>query len=229
ANEFAKAGFCFLKFNFSFNGTTIESPCDFVDLDAFGKNNYCIELNDLGKIIDWSVENLSHIIDINSIFLIGHSRGGGIAILKACEDVRIKKLVTWASISNLINRNSQKTIEEWKKKGVVFTLNGRTKQQMPLYYQFYETIQQNKQRLDIIANSGTLKIPYTIIHGKKDDAVNYSEAEQLKKCFPHAKLISFENGNHTFGAKHPFDENNIEQDTIDLIDQSIGFLKEKAD
>ena len=48
ANTFAKNGFFFLKFNFSHNGVTAEHPTDFVDLEAFGNNNYWIELRELG-------------------------------------------------------------------------------------------------------------------------------------------------------------------------------------
>ena len=40
---FANAGFVFVKFNFSHNGTSPESPSDFVDLEAFGNNNFSIE------------------------------------------------------------------------------------------------------------------------------------------------------------------------------------------
>ena len=34
ANAFAKQGFCFIKFNFSHNGGTMEQPIDFPDLEA---------------------------------------------------------------------------------------------------------------------------------------------------------------------------------------------------
>ena len=48
ADRFADAGFVFVKFNLSHNGTTIEHPIDFVDLEAFGNNNFAKELDDLG-------------------------------------------------------------------------------------------------------------------------------------------------------------------------------------
>ena len=37
AEAFAKAGYFFVKFNFSHNGTTIDDPDNFGDLEAFGK------------------------------------------------------------------------------------------------------------------------------------------------------------------------------------------------
>ena len=38
------------------------------------------------------------------ITLLGHSRGGGISMLKASSDTRIKNVVSWASPSNFLNR-----------------------------------------------------------------------------------------------------------------------------
>ena len=55
AKQFAEAGFVFIKFNFSHNGTTPEDPTSFGDLEAFGNNNYTIELDDLKKVMDWSL------------------------------------------------------------------------------------------------------------------------------------------------------------------------------
>jgi len=42
ANSFAENNFFFIKFNYSYNGTSIKEPCEFVDLDAFGNNNFSI-------------------------------------------------------------------------------------------------------------------------------------------------------------------------------------------
>jgi hypothetical protein len=46
AEEFSKANLFFIKFNFSHNGGTVKEPIDFPDLEAFGNNNFIIELND---------------------------------------------------------------------------------------------------------------------------------------------------------------------------------------
>lgn len=76
AEAFAKASFCFVKFNFSHNGGTIEEPIDFPDLEAFGNNNFTKELDDLESVIDWvtnsDFKNITS-ISTNDITLIGHS------------------------------------------------------------------------------------------------------------------------------------------------------------
>ena len=53
AAQFAAAGYVFVKFNFSHNGTTPEQPQDFVDLEAFGNNNYTKQLYDVNAVVNW--------------------------------------------------------------------------------------------------------------------------------------------------------------------------------
>src|SRR3978361_249125 len=93
ANYFAEQGFRFLKFNFSHNGTTADKPLDFVDLIAFSDNTFSIELEDLHAGIDSDFTGPA-IPRADGVYLIGHSMGGGISIIKTAEDKRIKKLVT---------------------------------------------------------------------------------------------------------------------------------------
>src|SRR5438067_1563270 len=54
AMQFANAGFTFVKFNSSHNGTTYAEPEEFADLDAYAENNYSKEIADLKTVIDWA-------------------------------------------------------------------------------------------------------------------------------------------------------------------------------
>ena len=43
----------------------------------------------------------SHIaLDVETLILMGHSRGGGIVTIKTSEDSRVKKLITLAGVSD---------------------------------------------------------------------------------------------------------------------------------
>ncbi len=224
ATLFAEAGFVFIKFNFSHNGTTVDDPLHFGDLEAFGNNNYIIELDDLKKVMDWSLttEALKKESNGSKLYLLGHSRGGGITILKAGEDHRVKKIVTWASVSEM-NRNKALTVETWKKDGVVYAKNARTQQNMPLYYQFYETILNNKERLNINHAVKRLEIPFLIVHGTADKAVKYHDAEELLRSAKHGKLLTVTNGDHTFGVSHPFHEP-LPAMAKEVIEKTIEFF-----
>lgn len=227
ATRFAKAGFVFVKFNFSHNGTTPADPLNFVDLEAFGNNNFTKELEDLRLVIDWclSDESLKEEVNQEGLYLLGHSRGGGISILKAGEDSRVKKLATWAAVSDLINRNKLRTIETWKREGVVFAKNARTGQNMPLYYQFYEDQVLNKERLNINHAVKRLSIPFLIVHGTADKAVDFKDAQDLKRSSKQAILLSIEGADHIFGVKHPFTLEQLPEHAELVLQKTISFFK----
>ena len=227
AKAFAGTGFFFIKFNFSHNGGTTEQPIDFPDLEAFGQNNYTKELDDLESVIDWIYNNseFKKEIDTNNIYLIGHSRGGGMVAIKAEEDTRIKKLITLAGVSDYGSRmGSSNEIESWKKDGVKYVLNGRTKQQMPHYYQFYEDFIANEERLTIKRAVSNLKIPHLIIHGNEDTSVSVEEAKNLYQWNPSSKLEIIEKANHVFGASHPWNNDFLPNQLQEVINLSLLFL-----
>ena len=223
AEQFALAGFAFVKFNFSHNGTTPEYPEDFADLEAFGNNNYSIELDDLGAVIDW-VEDDGR-VDVKRLYLLGHSRGGGITILKANEDARVKRMVTWASVGEFGSGMRDFEIEAWAESGVHYIRNARTKQQMPIYYQFYENYQQNEQRLNISNAVRNIDIPHLIMHGTEDDPVPVEEGQRMKMLNPEAELILVHGAGHTFGAKHPYDGGDLPDHVHLVMEETIDFLK----
>lgn len=228
AETCAKAGFCFIKFNFSHNGGTMENPIDFPDLEAFGNNNYTKELDDLDAIISWSQDQFKNnpIINTNDICLIGHSRGGGITILKAAEDDRVTKLITLASVSDFGRRTSTiGDLTEWKEKGVKYVLNGRTKQQMPHFYQFYEDFKANENRLHIESAEKQLDIPHLIIHGSKDTSVSINEAKALHKWNPDSEFSIIEDADHVFNTKHPWVETMLSKALDQTVNVMLKFLK----
>ena len=227
AKSFAEAGFVFIKFNFSHNGISPGNLLEFTDLDAFGNNNYLIELDDLKLVIDWALENIEMESEVNKdeLYLLGHSRGGGITVIKAAEDTRVKKVCTWASVSDIVNRNKQRTVETWKKDGVVYAHNGRTKQEMPLFVQFYNTLLAHKDRLNITKAAKHLTIPFLIIHGTADEAVSSNDALALRKASPHSELAMIQGGDHTFDAKHPYRETILRGNTEFVVNKTIDFFK----
>lgn len=229
ADFFAMNNFVYVKLNLSHNGTTPDKPTDFADLEAFGKNNFSIELDDLGTLIDHLEKGESEIpageMDFDRLSLIGHSRGGGLAMLKTAEDPRVKACVSWAGIHDLSRRWPQEFIEEWRQKGVQYIYNSRTDQQMPLYFQLAEDFTDNKERLDIPTAVANMKQPLLLIHGTDDETLPYQMAEEMKRWKPDAELFLIKNANHTFGAKHPFENSVLPTDSQTLARNTLEFLK----
>lgn len=231
AESMAESGYVFIKFNFSHNGTTIANPQEFDDLEAFGQNNYSRELADLEALLAWLHGSVNPIpaqeSDLRRIALIGHSRGGAISIVKASGDERIKALATWASVSTLDYAWNDELIEKWKKEGVYYIKNGRTGQQMPMYWQMYQDYRANKALFDVEKALQKLQPPMLIVHGTADPAVPESAAHTIKGWNGSAQLHLIDGADHVFGGRHPFDEEKLPRHSRELVDTTIRFFRDQ--
>ena len=229
ATHFAQQDFVFVKFNFSYNGTTPTNPVDFDDLKAFGENNFCKELDDLSLVLDWikKCDILRWEVDKNKISLFGHSRGGGIAMLKTAEDKSISKVISWASPANFLKTlPTGEKLEKWRSNNVVYIFNGRTKQNMPLYFQFYENCKANTKRLNIQDAVTRMSIPHLVVHGSEDPTVLLTEAENIKSWNSNTHLHIIDGANHVLSGFHPYNLDKFPKHLQEAIDSTIAFLKE---
>jgi pimeloyl-ACP methyl ester carboxylesterase len=227
AKEFSNKDIFFVKFNFSHNGGTLENPIDFPDLEAFGQNNFIKELNDLEGIIEWITNNseFKNEINTNNITLIGHSRGGGIVTIKASENNKISKVISWSGVSDYGARfPNEEQIELWEKAGVSFITNARTKQQMPHYFQFYTNFKENEERLTIKNAVSKLKTPHLIVHGTDDTVVLPKEAENIHFWNPASKLLFIDKMNHSLGCIQPWIGDKMPVHLKEVVKHSIEFI-----
>ncbi|NMM48484.1 alpha/beta hydrolase family protein [Marinigracilibium pacificum] len=213
ANEFAVLNMVSVNMNFSHNGTTPDDPLNFSDLEAFGNNNYGKELDDIKTVVDWII-NKPEVFpeeetDHGKIALIGHSRGGSMALLASMENPNINVVVSLAPIFNPIERILNTDLDKWKSDGVIFIENSRTNQKMPLYYQFYDDIINNKDRYNLPEKIKHLNKPALIIHGSKDPTVDLNDSIKLKEKNNQIKLEIIEGANHVFGMTHPIESDSL--------------------
>ncbi|MCH2225352.1 MAG: prolyl oligopeptidase family serine peptidase [Crocinitomicaceae bacterium] len=202
---FVESGYGFVKFNASHNGSTISNPIDFDDLTAFSANTYSKELEDFDCILE---EIKTYTSDHVSLYLIGHSRGGGMALLQALHP-NVKKVATLASISSIQERFPKGSeLSQWEEKGIWYRSNGRTKQEMPHRYDQYTDFIENKNRLNIQNHLENASIPFLIIHGEDDKSVLPSEGDRLAK-WSNTSLITIPNQQHTFGASQPWNKDQL--------------------
>ncbi|MBS0000755.1 MAG: prolyl oligopeptidase family serine peptidase [Cyclobacteriaceae bacterium] len=233
AGYFAEAGFIFVKINFSHNGVTPGSPMDFVDLEAFGRNNFSIEQADLGKVIDFVFSEefpvSGHEVNLDQLCLTGHSRGGAAVILKGFFDDRVKAVASWAGVNDLANYFSESELKQWRKNGVTYVLNTRTGQRMPLYYQVVEDYLANEGSLDVPGIIKKYTKPLLIVHGLKDETVPSQVAYLTKKWYPPAQLFLVEGADHVFGGTHPWENDHLPDDARKVMDRTIDFFRGLSD
>ncbi len=226
---FAREGFVVVAFNFSHNGGTVENPIDFPDLEAFSLNTYQKELDDIGFVLNWinsKKETLFARTDLDEISLLGHSRGGGIALLAAQKYAEIKKVVTWAAVADFMEHlPNEMELKEWERNGVYTITNGRTKQQMPMKFDFVQNLRENVKQLSIENAVKNCPKPMLIIHGVNDETVDVENAARIQSWSENAQVELVENCNHTFNGKHPWNSDEVPEATIKALKSSALFLK----
>lgn len=225
AKSLARYGYAVVRMNFSHNGTTPKHPYDFADLEAFGRNTFSKELQDVQDVITWlhNTSELNPKIDLDALNIVAHSRGGAIAMITAAEDSRIRKIVTLSGVGTLV-RFSEEEQEYWKQNGVIYMLNGRTQQNMPLYYSLAEDYLENQDRFDLHQVVENIEQPFMIIHAEKDETVPLSEGEKLASEGKNTRLEILPEANHSFGGMHPFEGNLLPEDTQKCVDLIRDFL-----
>jgi alpha-beta hydrolase superfamily lysophospholipase len=228
AHAFVGHGYVFVKFNLSHNGTTLEAPLDFNDLEAFGHNNYSLEWQDIDTVLNWvqnDQETWPALQEHEPVFLIGHSRGGAISLVKAMDDDRISAVIGWASVDGLDYAwRAPGFIKEWEKNGKYEVENGRTKQIMPLYYQLHEDFQAHADQFDIDRRLPNYHKPILLIHGTEDPAIPHSAAEHLQSLAPKGEIHLIEGADHVFGGRHPFEGTELPIHTKELVETSLNFI-----
>jgi pimeloyl-ACP methyl ester carboxylesterase len=225
SDYFVEKGFQFVKFNFSHNGTSPEHPLDFVDLEAFGNNNFEKELEDIDALlVQLKKEAFAGCLDFEKLFFIGHSKGGATALAYTLSHPEIRTCATLAGVLDPVTRYGKTNDSQWKEQGVKLVLNGRTNQKMPIYYQLVENTQKIKDRLAIYNLLKSDKRKLLFIQGGKDEAIPVTEVN-LVKNLSNCTVSIMEEANHVFGASHPYASTSLPDDLHNALGQMVKFFE----
>jgi len=228
--EICSEGFGVVAMNFSLNGVG-ESMTEFDQLDLFSRETLSQDLEDVGTVIkalqDGTISTEKAPLETDNIGLLGHSRGGHTAVAAAAEYPGVTCLVTWSAVADYNARWSDQMIADWKKKGVTEIKNGRTGQIMPVKDVVYKDALANADRLMAVKRAKELSIPALFVHSKGDEAVPYTDAEQLYRACTsedkELKLVS--DSGHTFGTAHPFEDEEFPEHFADVLDSTTEWFE----
>lgn len=224
-NYFAEKGFFVITFNFSHNGID-NNPVEITRLDKFAENTLSREVFELNEIIEAYRNKYFSKRGDNKIGLIGHSRGGAIALFTSVLNSYVSAVSTWASIAK-IERYSKRQIEQWKKNGFIEIINTRTGQVMKLNISMMTDYLKYKDSLLNIKNAArNLNRPWLIAHATGDMTVPVKEAESLYRWSDKAmtELFIINGAGHTFDVSHPFSGTNDKFEK--LLVKTTKFFKE---
>ncbi len=221
ADRLARAGFTAVSLNLS--GSGVDAGGEFSRPERFGRNSYSAELADVATVLDGLESGAFDMAPPSRVGIVGHSRGGGVAILAAARDARIQALVTWAAIADVHRWRGREA--EWRAAGSLEIVNTRTGQVLPLHTDLLDDVERNAEALDISAAAARLTQPWLLVHGAADEAVPLAEADALAADWrpeQPRRRVTIAGGGHTFGAVHPFA--GMTPALAELFDETLNWL-----
>ncbi len=185
ATRLAEEGLPTVAFNFSSSGIT-DADGTFGEPERFRRGTYGGDLQDLRTVADW----LEGVLAASSpreagspnaatrLGLVGHSRGGIIALLHGARDRRVRAVATLGAPSR-IGVWPEGTFETWRRGEAAEVYDFRTKQTLRLGPDLYVDWEKHKAEYDSAAAVAALTAPLLVVHGTRDALVPLSEAEEL--------------------------------------------------
>ncbi|MBV6515250.1 MAG: hypothetical protein HPKKFMNG_00886 [Planctomycetes bacterium] len=201
-------------------------------LDLFERDTWGKRLFDLRQVVEAAARGLltdKCELDRARMGLFGHSMGGGLSVLYAARDPRIRALVTLAAISTP-NRFPPAEVEaNLKAYGHMKLTNARTGQEMRVGRPFFEEVSSNPEAFDIHRAASRLEVPWLLIHGVDDQSVAFEESLALLEAAnsnglrgANTRLLSIENTDHVLGTQHPFRRRTAE--FVQAVDAALDFF-----
>lgn len=204
AGRLSEAGFSAVRFNFALNGID-DVPDAFTRLDLFARNTISQELADLDLVLRaLCAGGLPGIGRPRAVGLLGHSRGGAVALIRALADPGIPAVAAWASIHDFPGMIPVDPVE-WRRLGRIEVPNVRTGQMMPVDYAAWEDYLAHRGEYDFAERLAGLRIPALFVHAAGDAVVPSQASRRLaEEAGSRGRLVEIPGGDHAFGAAHPF-------------------------
>jgi dienelactone hydrolase len=205
---FCKEGYATFTINFSLNGV-LDSIGNFFDVERFANNTLSREFQEVNIVLDWLIEKGIASLQIpwnNQIYLLGHSRGGGIAALVNASHPLITASAHWASVGKF-GRTTSRQNQIWKETGKLEIPNTRTGQMLHQNYSYFEDLQQNSEKLSVRNAVENTTKPMLFVHGSEDLVIKPQEVSSLPELNA-KKIVHYKEINktgHTFSVQHPME------------------------
>ncbi len=205
ARRIAERGMIAVRFNMSGSGIGDDDQT-FTEHEAFARNTITRELEDLERVRAWLDTQCVARVDTKRVALLGHSRGGGVALLHGAQRGDYRSIVTWSSIAS-VDRYDELTKRAWREQGFIVVHNARTGDDHRIDLTALDDVERNAERLDLLAACRRLATPTLLVHGSDDTTVPVESVDELAAAFAHgnARTLIIPGTGHTFGVGHPLD------------------------
>ncbi len=209
AARLAERGIAVVLPDLSHNGTDASGDA-YPRKDLFEASSWATHQEDLRLLVAALREGrlpAGEALDPARLGLLGHSLGGGLAVLHARGDDGIAAVAAWAPVSRA-DRFRPEEKERWRRLGRLPILNTRTGEELPLGVGFLDDAERRAAALDVARAATGLACPLLVIHGEEDTSVPVAEGRSLVEgaiaAGRPARFRGLRGTQHTFDAVHPF-------------------------
>ncbi len=207
SDRLAAAGFHVLTMSFSHCGVD-EATGRIADPEAFARNRVSLEIEDLRRVARFvRGGGLGPGAADGGVWgVVGHSRGGAVALLALPGLPEARSLVTWSAPSRL-DRYTARRKAAWRREGALVFADPRSEAPLRLDYAYFEEIDRRRAELDLLAAAARLGAAHLMVHGERDGAVTLAEARELAavpRAAP-ARLETLRGAGHTMNVRHPME------------------------
>jgi len=201
--RFAALGFATIVLNFSHNGIG-DNFKKFTEYDKFSRNTIGKELEDLQALLD-AVERGEvggRIVDRNRVGLVGHSRGGGVVMLYASLDERVRAVAAWSTVATFF-RYTPHQREIWEEEGYLPVTIRAIQTKLRYGIEMLRDLEANREKYDLVKAVQKISVPLLLVHGEADVSVKPAEAEKLFEASNKSKteMVMVPHAGHMFGVK----------------------------
>jgi pimeloyl-ACP methyl ester carboxylesterase len=200
ASTIASQGTTAVAFNITGSGI-VGADGAFVERERFRKSTYSAELEDLDRVARWLSRRIAAGDRPVALGLIGHSRGGAMAILYAASHPEVRTVVALAAPSR-IGVWPDAAFEAWREGRPHVVRDFRARAELPLGPEIYDDITRNGARYDLERAAASFTIPLLVVQGDRDRSVPVEEGRVLASWGPPAttELAIIEGAGHSFQA-----------------------------
>ena len=226
SQQLTQSGFATISFNHSLSGIG-DNPWAIEDLEGFSQNSTTQELQDWNLLLDsllWGKIPFIDRLRLNSVGVVGHSRGGSYGILLSSRVPQIRSVVTWGAIQSFDRFNSE-TRRRWQSHGYLEVNRKPQEKPLRLKVSALDALDRNQEQLDVLKAMRQSSIPMLILHARQDRTVPLIEGQNLWQCADR-KLSNFqviEGGGHTFQTQHPINSPSLP--LLEAVSRTIEWFK----
>jgi len=200
------AGFSLVSFDMSHNGVGA-GGLDFDEPDRFEANTWAREEEDLGVVL--AALRAGRLpeprrVDPSRLALLGHSRGGGLAVVRAAGDADVRAVVTLAPVASIL-RFDDATLARARRDGFIPIVNTRTHETLRFGAAAVAELTSRVDLHDIAkSHASRLAVPLLVVHGESDSAVDPREGRALAAGAQRGTFVGIAGADHVLGCRHPW-------------------------